>query len=189
MANSLINSSTRPAIGGSGVTVMKFGGDVVAFCNSVTVTYPIAVAEAIDVQPLDAIRPLEIVTARAIKSGTITLSLTSLYNQHIWDRLGGETLQGLDDLADILKRVQDVYGNTLTVERYITPAIKDGKTYVEQFLGCVITGVKDEQAIETGTMLLNREIDITYRRHVRSGKGWNATMPGGKPSSDVVQVK
>jgi len=86
MANSQINATNRPAIGGSGVTVMKFGGDVVAFCNGVTVTWPSAVAEAVPVQPMDAIRPLEIVTARAIGAGTIALTLTNLYFLQIFDR-------------------------------------------------------------------------------------------------------
>jgi len=186
MANSQINAGNRPAIGGSGVTVMKFGGDVVAFCNGVTVTWPSAVTAEVAVQPMDAIRPLEIVTARAIGAGTIALTLTNLYNQQIWDRLAG--LAGLDDLADIFQYVQTEYNGNLTIERYVTPPIKGGTTYVEQFLGCVITNVADGQAITNASMLIDRTITLSFRRHQR-GTGWNVNMPGNNHSPDVVATK
>jgi hypothetical protein len=186
MANSQINATNRPAIGGSGVTVMKFGGDVVAFCNGVTVTWPSAVAEAVPVQPMDAIRPLEIVTARAIGAGTIALTLTNLYNEQIWDRF--EVLQGLDDLADIFQQIQIAYNGNLTIERYVTPAIKDGQTYVEQFLGCVITNVADGQSITNASMLIDRTITLSFRRHQR-GTGWYKNMPSNNHSPDVVATK
>jgi len=175
MANSEIDlkNGYRPAIGGAGVTVMQFGGEVIAFCNGVTVTWPSAVAEAVAVQPMDAIRPLEIVTARAIGMGTISLTLTNLYNQQIWDRLGGGKIAGGDDLADIFQQVELEYGGGgLTVQRVIQPPVKNGKIYIESFQGCVITNVADGQSITSASMLVDRTISISFTRHKRESGNW-----------------
>lgn len=174
MADSKIDIDTgyRPAIGGAGVTVMKFDNDIVAFCNGVTVTWPSAVAEAVPVQPMDAIRPLEIVTARAIGMGTISLTLTNLYNTQIWDRLGGGKIAGGDDLADIFQQVQLTYPGGFTVQRVIQPPVKNGQIYIESFQGCVITNVADGQAITSASMLVDRTISISFTRHKRESGNW-----------------
>ena len=179
MADSQIDlkNGYRPAIGGAGVTVMKFDGDVVAFCNGVTVTWPSAVAEAVPVQPMDAIRPLEIVTARAIGAGTIALTLTNLYNQQIWDRLGKGKIAGGDDLADIFQQVQLTYPGGFTVQRVVQPPVKGGEVYTEDFQGCVITNVADGQAITSASMLVDRTITLSFTRHVRGvGDTWRGAI-------------
>ena len=174
---SVINANTRPAIGGGGVTVMKWDGQIVGFCNGVVVTYPTAVSPEVTVQPLDAVRPVEIITSVAIGGGTIAFTLTSLYNQQIWDRL--VNIAGTNDLADIFQIVREVYqtgkGNGFTVQRIIYPPVgNSAPAYSEEFLGCVVTQVADGLTINTQTMLMDKQMTVAFAKMTR-GSGWQST--------------
>jgi hypothetical protein len=177
MANSVVTNGgagsanpIRPLVGGAGVTTMKWGKDVIGFCNGVTVTYPKAITQEVEVQPLDAVRPLEIVTSKAITGGTIALTLTTLYNQQIWDRFS--ELAQSNDLADIFAAIQTNYyaagKNPLTVERLINPNIANATPYTESFQNCVVSEVSDGFNITPMTMLIDRTLTVRFTRHIKS---------------------
>jgi len=192
MANSAIGlgaGGDRAAIGGGGVTVMKWDTNIIGFCTVVQVTYPSAVATEVPVQPLDAIRPLEIVTSKAISGGTIQLTLTTLYNQNIWDRLAG--LAGAIDLADIFKYIQDHYYGAgkpgeLVIHRVIYPAVGKKDSYIESFHGCVVTQVADGLSITKETMLMDRQLTLAYTHIDRVNQGWKTEAKPAYKKSNVV---
>jgi len=180
--------TTRPAIGGSGVTVMRWhpyntvgkknvpvggGGDakphLIAFCRVVSITEPPAVAPPTAVQPLNEIRPTEIVTAGAQTNGTIDLTLYQLYNQQVWQRLAG--LGNTTDITDVLRTI-DQWGH-LVITRYVQPPVPIGGTYPAtayqwDYQGCKLASIGDDMPIDVTTMVLEKDLTFWYRRYTFS---------------------
>jgi len=183
MANT--ESNYRPLVGGSGITTMEWydgsgPSKLIAFCQSVTVNWPQAVAEEVAVQPLNARRPIEIVTANAVRGGTIDLELMTLCNQEIWQQFS--ILANSQDLADILQAVSSVSGvgqSGLIVNRtyrpQFNPSIFKGQspnnTYVESFYGCVVTRIEDSIPISVETMLVNKKMTLAFTKSLKSWIG------------------
>src|SRR6476646_2993387 len=108
--------SPRARVGGSGYTVFHwsdpngttsgFGGNassvnLIGYAENVTVNPIQPVAQPEVIQPLNAQRPLEIITPGAATNGTITLTLVELYNFSVWQRLA--TLANSQDIVDIFR--------------------------------------------------------------------------------------
>jgi hypothetical protein len=153
---------------GGGFTVFHWsidGGteekqEVIAFADTVTVNSVTPVAAAQAIQPLNALRPIEIVTPRAHTNGTIVLTLTELYNEAIWQRLAG--LAGSRDIIDIMEYLAGV-DNGARITKYVrTPGGSNTGDYYETFHNCVITRVSDDETIRIDTMSINKEIEVWY---------------------------
>src|SRR4051794_11539596 len=96
----------RVRVTGSGFTYFKFGNDILAFAEEVEVTSPTPVAPEQRIQPLNAQRPVEIVTAGAHTGGTLRLMLTELYNQAVWQRLSAQ-FNASQDIVDIMRTIAE----------------------------------------------------------------------------------
>lgn len=188
-----VNSNTRAVIGGSGVTVIRWSypgqqSEVIGFARSVTVTAPKAVAPEVPVQPIDRIRPIEVVAAYAQSYGTISLTLTQIYRQDAWQRLAGLSLA--QDFTDVSR---EIAGQTnphgVVIERWMTPPVPLSginanntlNSYSEAFFQCVLTDIGDDVPVDVTTMLLDKVLTFAYaysiKRYVNSGKQLHKSAP------------
>lgn len=153
---------------GGGFTVFHWSnttdpGGVIAFADTVQVTgvQPVAAAQAI--QPMNALRPVEIVTPRAHGNGVITLTLTDLYGQAVWQRLAG--LANSNDIIDIMEYMASL-DEGVRITRYVEPP--NQATYAETYYNCMIVRADDSETIRIDTMSINKEIEVWYthnRKH------------------------
>lgn len=160
----------RVRVGGSGFTVFHWddgtGDKVIGFAREVRVAgvQPVAAPEVI--QPLNAARPVEIATPGAHAEGTLTLVLTELYNQAIWQRLG--VVANSNDIIDVMRTVAAL-DNGIKVSRIVNPPKGLGRgSYMETYNECVITRVQDDETINIATMAIHKEVDLMYtyqRKH------------------------
>lgn len=144
-------------------------GGVIGFADRVQVTAVQPVAQAQAVQPMNALRPLEIVTPRAHTNGVITLTLTELYNEAVWQRLAG--LANSNDIIDIMEYMAGL-DNGVQITRYVEPP--NGQTYSETYYNCMIVRVADDEDIRIDTMTVNKEIEVWY---TYSRKHWINSTP------------
>lgn len=133
--------------------------EVIAFADTIAVSSVTPVAAAQAIQPLNALRPVEIVTPRAHTYGTITLTLTELYNEAVWQRLAG--LAGSRDIIDIMDYLAGV-DNGARITKYVRTPGNNTQDYYETFHNCVITRVADDETIRIDTMSVNKEIEVWY---------------------------
>lgn len=168
-------ATPRTRIGGSGFTVFHWldpgqsgaGGNtnLIGYAENVTVNpiQPVAAPEVI--QPLNAQRPLEIITPGAATNGTITLTLVELYNKSIWQRFA--TLANSQDIVDIFRtmasRSQGVH-----VTKVIKPSTGD-KNYWETFYNVVVASVEDNgETIDVRTMSIQKQMTLWYTHSLKS---------------------
>lgn len=154
-----------------GFTVFHWNNEVIGYADEVRVTSVRPVADAQVIQPMNALRPLEIATPRAHGAGTIVLVLIELYNQTAWGRLA--ELGGTNDIIDIMERVAAL-NNGVSVTKYVRPP--RGNDYSETFYNCVVTDLADNENIRIDTMPLaiNKELTLMYTWSMKSVTGANA---------------
>ena len=154
-----------------GFTVFHWQNAVIGYADQVQVTAVAPVTEAVAVQPMNALRPLEIATPRAHGHGTIILTLTELYNQAVWQRLAG--LSKSNDIIDIMEFMAGL-DDGVKITRYVEPPSGAGDTYNETYYNCMIVRATDDESIRIDTMLLNKELEVWY---TYSKKNWIDATP------------
>ncbi len=133
--------------------------EVIGFADNIRVTSVSPVAAAIPIQPLNALRPAEIVTSRAHGHGVINLFLTELYNFAVWQRLAG--LAGSRDIIDIMEYLAGV-DNGARITKYVRTPGKNTADYYDTYHNCVITRVADDEDVRIDTMNVQKEIEVWY---------------------------
>lgn len=188
-------ASPRARIGGSGYTVFHWlqntnndlaGGapdandkgrsSIIGYAENVTVNpiQPVAAPEVI--QPLNAQRPLEIITPGAATNGTITLTLTELFNQSIWQRFAA--LANSQDIVDIFRTMASM-GQGIMVTKIINSpyagtaaagSVQGGvKNYWETFHNVVVASVEDNgETIDVRTMSVQKQMTLWYTHSLKS---------------------
>lgn len=164
----------RPRILGGGKSVFHWddgtGERVIGFADQIQTFGVQPVADAQVVQPMNAVRPVEIVTTGAHSQGRIILSLIDLYNQAVWQRLA--SLAQSNDIIDIFQTVA-ANNNGIKISRYVTPPIGvTGGTfgsgpYLETFHECVVVRVQDDEAIRVDSMTVNKEVELWYTYNIK----------------------
>ena len=164
----------RVRVGGSGFTVFHWnpgGGEsdkVIGFAREVRVAGVQPVAPPSVIQPLNMAQPAEIVTPGAHTNGTLTLVLTDLYNQAVWQRLAG--LTGAQDVVDIMRIIAS-RGQGVKITKWVKPPSglanegfdpTPGNGYAETFFDCVIARVGDDEIINIATMEVEKEVEVWY---------------------------
>lgn len=156
-------NTTNVRVGGSAFTYFTWGTKVIGFARQVSHTSPEPVGPGpVAIQPLDARRPVQVVTPAAAGMGTVTVELFELYNRRVWEQL--EAFTGANDIVDIFQQMA-AKPNPIDMMKIIDPptlAGDNGKPYAEVFHNCVITNVGDNETIEIGTMDIRKEITIAY---------------------------
>lgn len=166
----------RVRVGGSGFTVFHWNdgttNHVIAFARQVVVNGVTPVATPVTVQPLNAAQPVEIVTPGAHTNGVLTLTLTDLYNQAVWQRLAG--LANSSDIIDIMRTIA-ARGQGIQISKIVSPPAGVGGSsfdtgdYIETYHDCVIASVADNETIAIDTMTVDKEIEVWY---TYSRKNW-----------------
>jgi hypothetical protein len=187
-------NKVRVRVGGSGFTTFRWRGQVIAFARQISHTSPTAVGPgAVPIQPMDAPKPLQIITPAASGMGTLVLELYELYGAQVWERLAG--LEQTIDLVDIF-RTQAAEATPITVTKFIKPPnLGTGKNeyYTEEYHNCVVTNVADGETIEIGTMEVLKQVTIGYTHLTRGGRKFNFAydVPGAdanaRDSAGVVE--
>ena len=153
------------------------GEKVIAFAQTVQVQSVTPVADAEVIQPMNALRPVEIATPIAHREGRIILTMTDLYNQSVWQRLAG--LAGSNDIADIMQHVAAL-DNGIKISKWVVPppgvggSAFDSGTYLETFHNCSVVRVADDETISINTMTINKEMELWY---TYSLKHWIRSTP------------
>lgn len=149
-------------------TYFHWDGKLIAYADEVRVAGVTPVAPAQVIQPMNATRPLEIVTPGAHTNGSITLVLTELYGQAVWQRLS--KLTGSENVVEIMKTIAGLDAPGITVTKFVTPP--HGTPYSESYYNCVIVRADESENIRVDTMSVNKEVEIWY---THSDKSW---IPG-----------
>lgn len=166
-------ANRRVRVGGSGFTVFQWkdaaGTHLIGFARNAVVNPVTPVAAPEPIQPLNAQRPLEIVTPGAHTYGTITLTLTELYSQSVWQRMA--VLANSQDIVDIMRTLA-AQGNGVTVTKTVKPGhLPEGQGhYSETFFGIIVAEVETGgEAIDITTMSVNKDMTLWY---THSKKNW-----------------
>lgn len=149
-------AQSRVRIGGSGYTVMTWRGNTLAYLQNINDQAPQAVRPAEEVQPIDEPHPIEIVTAQAVRGGTISLVFYELWNTPVWASLPG--LEGTATLLDVLRRQLSL--GEITCQKVIKNP--NGSYRVRVYHGCVIEDIDENERVEIGTMTLPKTIRMKY---------------------------
>lgn len=181
-----------PRVGGSGFTVFHWMGKTIGWAQTVGNQSPQPVAAPEVLQPLDQRYPQAILTPAAQGPGTLQLALYEKYNEKVWDELM-RTLDTVDsngfnrtgdyynDITEVFMRIANVdpaRGVTCTKMVYPpTMALGSGtgggaytgasNGYADNYVGCVITDVRDDEQIDIGTMSITKTVTIQYRYSYR----------------------
>lgn len=159
-------NSKRVRVGGSGFTVFQWkdnsGTHIIGFAQNVTVNPVQPVNQPVAIQPLNAQRPLEVITPGAHGVGTITLTLTELYGESIWQRMS--ILAGSQDIVDIMRTLA-AQNNGVTVTKTVRPGhLPEGQGhYAETFFGIVVADVEPGgEALDITTMDVQKQMTLWY---------------------------
>jgi hypothetical protein len=163
-------NETRVRVGGSGFTVFHWRSQPIAFARQIAHTGPEPVGPGpVAIQPMDAKRPVQVITPEAAGMGSLTLELYELYGERVWDRLVREISANGEvahDLVDVF-RIVAASPDPINMTKFIKPPVLGGNTsiptYAEQYYGCVITNVQNGETIEIGTMEVLKQITVAYR--------------------------
>jgi len=163
---------SRVRVGGSGFTTFHWRNNLIGWAENVTVNPVQPVAQPVAIQPLNAQRPIEIITPGAHANGTITLTLTELYNQSVWQRLSD--LTGSNDIVDIMRTIAAI-DQGITLTKIIRPGAfnttnDDPTTFKhETFFNVVVASVEDQgETIDVRTMELNKQMTLWYTHSLKS---------------------
>lgn len=166
-------ANPRARVGGAGFTVFQWkddvGTNIIGYAENVTVNPVTPVAQPEVIQPLNAQRPLEIITSGAQTNGTITLTLVELYNAAIWQRMAA--LANSQDIVDIMRTLA-AQQNGVTVTKVIRPGYVPAGTadYTETFFNVIVASVEDNgENITIQTMSVQKQMTLWY---THSKKSW-----------------
>jgi hypothetical protein len=185
------NTNYRTRIIGSSYTVWTANSKPIIWCVDIDHESPRTVADPVPIQPLNYIRPAEIIVPRAISYGKITMNVIETYGNKPWDYLNGffpdksynstsEDNQTFSDLADVLNYMQDQLTNSdasSLIELYriirtpgsstsVKTAGSANPWYVTKFEGVRITDIRENEKANTNAMQNNLQIECMYTRKV-----------------------
>lgn len=147
----------RVRIAGSGLTIMTFRSQRLAYLQTIQDTPPQPVAAAQPIQPIDAQYPLEIATALAVGPGMLRLTFYELFSAPVWATLPG--LEGTNTLLEVL--IRQVQLGAISC-RKIVQAPLTGEMRARVYHNCVVTDIDEGEQINIGTMTIPKTMSITY---------------------------
>jgi len=185
MAQSTLNRVRQT---GSAFTAWAFnsplGKTTFILCQEVAHRSPQPIAPAVEVHPLNYVRPTEIIVPRAISHGEITLTLMESFEKSIYNQLGldyGTTK--INDLADLFNWMMtnpaavDQTGSKLELIRVIRDPINKYRT--KKFIGARIVDVREDETTRVDSTINPLQITVWYTKLVDVGE--NPTFEAGSP--------
>ena len=174
-------------VAGSGLTVFSFGGQPIAFSQSISEVSPQPVAAPEAIQPMDAAYPMEILVPQAIGPGTLEVRLFERYTTKVWDQLmsnvdsaasDGELDTGFNrknpnqqyqDLKEVFNRMANIRNGVSAQRRVYAPdRIGQKQWYADVYKGVRITDIRDDEDINIGTMSVVKSVTMMYTHKKRT---------------------
>lgn len=150
-------TSQRARNVGSGYTIFRWDGKTIAYLETVVDSGQGPIVQPVALQPLGEPHPVEIVVPDAITYGTLTLTITELWHQEVWENMAG--LAGTDNVVDIFRKLAQRQ-NPVSCAKVINPPT--GKQYGKVYHNCQITGVGDGDNITIQTLNQDKTVTIWY---------------------------
>lgn len=152
---------SKVRVGGSGLTVLSWQGQTLAYLQTIQDTAPTPVAAAVPVQSITDETPSEIVTARAVGPGTLRLTFYEEWNVAVWQKLPG--FESANSLLDVLK-TQLALGS-ISCRKIIRVPNAAPRVYVYQ--GCMITDIDAGEQVNIASMVMPKGITVMYTKAIR----------------------
>lgn len=144
---------------GSGWTRFSVNGVPLAWARTVNDTAPRPVgAGNEDIHPMDKPHPVEIVTARAVGTGQLTIQMYELWNQNVWETLPG--FAGARSLLDVF--VRQVNLGEIVIQKIIRAPAERGGDRVKNYYGCTIISVDESESVDLNTLSVPKSMTIKY---------------------------
>lgn len=142
-------------------------------CQEVSHRAPQPIAPAVEVHPLNYIRPTEIVVPRAVSHGEITLTIMEAFNKNsIFEQIGltyGVTINDLGDLFNWMMTNSAALnpdspgGSQLSLIRVIRDVGGSGFR-ARQFEGARIVDVRDDETTRVDSTLNPLQVTVWYTK-------------------------
>lgn len=142
---------------GSNFTTFRYAGKNIAYLEIVDDSGQAPVAAHEFVHPLGYRYPQEIVTARAMGGGTLTLSIRELWHEEVWQQMAG--LAGSNDLLEVFEALSRQI-NYVTCTKIITPP--DGRKYGKTYHKCTIVQVPSGERFDITTLSATKNLMVAY---------------------------
>lgn len=194
--------STTARTTGQGYTTLYFGGPgdsiPIAFMRVFTEQPPKLVADPVPVHPLDFEHPAEIMTAKAIGEGTITVDFIESWSEQAWNRLapalstlGGKARGGTnpsDNILDIVRAVDNAQGEIYLSKLINTPQHTTERNSRNQravlYMGAKIVDVGDgdtDVAVNSMDQMVQVTFMYTHRLYQYRPIGGTGYKPSNPP--------
>lgn len=142
---------------GSNFTTFRYAGKNIAYLEMVNDTGQEPVAGHQFVHPLGYRHPAEIVTARAIGGGLLTLNIRELWHEEVWQQMAG--LANSHDILEVFEALSRQV-NYVTCTKIITPP--DGKKYGKTYHRCTIVRIQDGESFDITKLTDVKTVQVAY---------------------------
>lgn len=147
----------RARVLGSNYTTFRYAGKNIAYLEAVADGGQQPVAQHQFIHPLGYRHPQEIVTARAIQGGVLSLSITELWHEEVWQQMAG--LAGSTDIIEVFEALSR-QPNYVTCTKIVNPP--DGRRYGKTYHRCVIVNIPDGETYDIRTLQQTKVIQVAY---------------------------
>lgn len=166
---------------------------ILALCQEVSHRSPQPVAGAVEVHPLNYLRPTEILVPRAITHGEITMTVLETYNKNIWSTLRDifpSIPAGTNDLADLFtwmmtnSAVNNEIGSTISLQRIVRDP--NSTTWrVKTFEKARIVDVRDDENATVDSLVNPLTMTVWYTKLTET-TNTASTNTHATPATDPV---
>lgn len=145
-------------------------------CQEVAHRSPQPIAPAVEVHPLNYLRPTEIIVPRAISHGEITLTIMESFDKSIYNQLGLKLPTSgngrVNDLADLFNWMMthpDAVGedgSKIKLVRVIRDPNPAGGFRTKEFLGARIVDVREDETTRVDSTINPLQVTVWYTKLV-----------------------
>jgi len=150
---------------------------ILALCQEVTHRSPQPVTGAVEVHPLNYLRPTEVIVPRAITHGEITLTVLETFDKNIWGTLKeifapdatNTSFGNINDLADFFTwmmtdaSMNDAAGSRLRLQRIVRNP--NSTTWrVKTFENARIIDVRDDESVTVDSLVNPLTMTVWYTK-------------------------
>lgn len=144
-------------------------------CQEVAHRSPQPIAPAVEVHPLNYLRPTEIIVPRAISHGEITLTIMESFDKSIYEQLGlayGTTQ--INDLADLFNWMMTNPaatgddGSQIKLVRVIRDPNPNSGFRTKEFLGARVVDVREDETTRVDSTINPLQVSVWYTKLVNT---------------------
>lgn len=179
---------------GSAFTAWAFIGDASAqstfiLCQEVAHRSPQPIAPAVEVHPLNYLRPTEIIVPRAISHGEITLTIMESFDKSIYNQLGLKYGTTINDLADLFNWMMTSSaatgpdGSKIKLVRVIRDPIPSNGFRTKEFLGARIVDVREDETTRVDSTINPLQVTVWYTKLVDTNTAPTTTADTDDPDA------